>query len=181
MKKKVLKEVTDWALHIILAVALGIAIILFVGRLTIVDGNSMNPTLRNKDVIIIESITQRFGTLKQGDIVVLKIPELLDGHRKYAIKRIIATENQHIEIRDGKVFVDGIKLDESYINSESTLAENSLYSDMTVPEGCLYVLGDNRIPDKSLDSRAFGVVKKDRVIGKCWIRLFPFSEAGSVK
>ena len=140
----------------------------------------MNPTLQNEDIVIIESITQRFGSLKQGDIVVLKVPELLDGHQKYAIKRIIAFENQHVKIADGKVFVDGVELDEAYINTDSTLAEGSLYSDMIVPEGCLYILGDNRLPDKSKDSRTFGAVNKERVIGRCWIRIFPFSEAGPV-
>lgn len=180
MSKKILKEVWDWALHIALAVAIGLLIIVFLGRLTIVEGNSMNPTLKNEDILIIESITQRFGSLEQGDIVVLKIPELLNGHQKYAIKRIIALENQHVKIADGKVFVDGVPLDEDYINTDTTTADGSLYADMIVPEGCLYVMGDNRIPEKSKDSRTFGAVNEDRVVGRCWIRIFPFSEAGPV-
>ena len=181
MKKSTLKEILDWIFHIALAAILGILIVLFIGRLTIVDGNSMNPTLENQNVLIIENITPRFGTLKQGDIVVMKIPEILGSKRQYAIKRIIATENQHIEIRDGMVFVDGVKLDEDYVNYKETLVDNELYSDMVVPKGSIYVMGDNRIPDKSKDSRSFGVVNKSRVIGKCWVRIFPFSEAGPVR
>ncbi len=180
MNKKLIKEIWDWVLHILLAVVLGLIIIIYLGRLTIVEGNSMNPTLKSQDILIIESITQRFGSLKQGDIVVLKIPELLDGKQKYAIKRIIAMENQHVRIADGKVYVDGVPLEEDYINTETTWAEGSLYADMTVPQGCLYVLGDNRIPEKSKDSRIFGAVNKNRVVGRCWIRIFPFSEAGPV-
>lgn len=181
MSKELKKNILDWTLHIAVAIALGIVIIVFVGRLTIVEGNSMTPTLKSQNVVIIESITQRLGTLKPGDIVVLKIPELLDGHKKYAIKRIIAMENQHVEIRDGKVFVDGQALKENYINGEETTAGDPLYADVIVPKGCIYVLGDNRIPDKSRDSRTFGAVNQDRIIGKCWIRLFPFSEAGPVR
>ncbi len=181
MNKKLIREIIDWVVHILIAVALGLGITTFIGRLTVVDGNSMSPTLKNQNVLIIESITPRFGTIKQGDIVVLKIPELLEGTKKYAIKRIIAKENQHVVIRDGKVFVDGIVLEESYTNSKETFADGSPYADIIVPEGCVYLLGDNRIPDKSRDSRTFGVVSEKRIVGKCWVRIFPFSQAGSVK
>lgn len=181
MNKKLLREILSWILHIAVAVALGLGVITFLGRLTVVNGNSMSPTLKNQNVIIIESITPRFGTIKQGDIVVLRMPELLEGKQKYAVKRVIAKENQNIEIRDGKVFVDGKQLSENYINNEETNIGNTLYADMVVPEGCIYVLGDNRIPEKSRDSRVFGPVKKDRIVGKCWIRIFPFTEAGQVE
>ncbi len=181
MSKELKKNIFDWVMHIVVAIALGVVIIVYVGRLTIVDGNSMAPTLQSQNVVIIESLTQRFGTIKPGDIVVLKIPELLDGHKKYAIKRIIAVENQRVEIREGKVFVDGIALIESYINGEQTTTNDPMYADVTVPKGCIYVLGDNRIPDKSRDSRTFGTINVDRIVGKCWIRLFPFSEAGPVR
>ena len=181
MSKELKKNILEWLLHIIVAIGLGLVIILYVGRLTIVDGNSMAPTLQNQNVIIIESLTQRFDSIKPGDIVVLKIPELLEGDKKYAIKRIIAVENQHVEIRDGKVFVDGTALVENYINGEATIADDAMYADVIVPEDCIYVLGDNRMPEKSRDSRTFGVIKEDRIIGKSWIRLFPFSEAGPVR
>jgi signal peptidase I len=181
VNKKLFNEILSWVLHIAIAAVLGVSVIVFLGRLTIVNGNSMSPTLKNQNVIIIESITPRFGTIQQGDIVVLKIPELLEGKQKYAVKRVIAKENQHIEIRDGKVFVDGRQLVEDYINNEETHIGNNLYADMTVPEGCIYVLGDNRIPEKSRDSRVFGPVKEDRIVGKCWIRIFPFTEAGRVE
>ncbi|HBR02210.1 MAG TPA: signal peptidase I [Ruminiclostridium sp.] len=183
MNKHDLKNLLDWVLHIVLAIALGLLITVFLGRLTVVDGNSMNSTLQNGDVIIIEAVTPRFGTIQSGDIVVLKIPELLENRKKYAIKRVIATENEHVEIRDGKVFIDGSELSEPYVSAGAgeTAVENSLYADITVPEGCIYVLGDNRIPDKSRDSRAFGPVSTDRILGKSWIRIFPFSNAGYVR
>jgi signal peptidase I len=175
------KNIVEWFLHIAVAVVLGLGITTYIGRLTIVDGNSMSPTLKNQNVIIIECLTPRFGNIKQGDIVVLKIPELLEGKKKYAIKRVIATENQHVEIRDGKVFVDGSELSESYTNTSETYAAGSPYDDIIVPEDCIYLLGDNRIPDKSRDSRTFGVVSKKRIVGKSWIRIFPFSQAGPIK
>lgn len=181
MNRKLFKEISGWVFNIAAAVVLGLAIITFLGRLTVVNGNSMSPTLKNQNVLIIESITPRFGTIEPGDIVVLKVPELLEGNQKYAIKRVIAKENQHVKIYDGNVFIDGVKISENYINGEKTYADNSLYADIIVPEGCIYVLGDNRIPEKSRDSRVFGPVKEDRIVGKCWIRAFPFTEAGPIE
>lgn len=181
MSKKIATEIIDWALYVFIVIALVLVIIVFVGRFTIVDGSSMSPTLKNHDVLIIESITPRFGTIEQGDIVVLRIPELLSGKGKYAIKRVIAEEDQHVQIADGKVFVDGRQLKEDYVNDEDTLSSSSLYDDIIVPKGCIYVVGDNRIEGKSFDSRAFGPIKADRILGKTWVRVFPFTEAGAVK
>jgi signal peptidase I, bacterial type len=180
VEKRIIKEVIDWGLHIGIAVLLAVLVVTFLGRITVVEGTSMTPTLHNNDVLIIESITPRFGTLHQGDIVVLRIPELLGNNRKYAVKRIIAVENQHVLIKDGKVYVDGKELSEPYINGSYTDEMNDLYSDITVPEGCIYVLGDNRLPGKSHDSRVFGPVNKERVVGRCFVRIFPFSDFGSV-
>lgn len=180
MNKSIVKNILDWVLHLGLAAVLAILIIVYLGRLTVVDGSSMMPTLRNQDVLIIESVTQRFGKIQPGDIVVLRIPELLGGNKKHAVKRVIATEGQRIEVKNGKVYVDGVPKDENYINGNETSAENSIYENIIVPKDCVYVMGDNRIPGKSFDSRAFGAIKKDRIVGKCWIRLFPFSKAGSV-
>lgn len=181
MSNNLKKEILDWGIHIVIAVALAILLTVFVARFSIVEGNSMQPTLQNHNVLIVESISTRFRGARQGDIVVLRIPELLTGDEKYAIKRVIATENQHVVISDGKVYVDGIPLEEPYTNQVPTLAGNDLYDDLIVPEGCVYVLGDNRLPDKSRDSRIFGPVNKDRIIGRAVFRIFPFSGIGPVK
>ncbi|MGI6085329.1 MAG: signal peptidase I [Acetivibrionales bacterium] len=180
MNSKFFKEISGWFVNIAAAAALGLAVVIFLGRLTVVNGNSMYPTLKNQDVLIIENITPRFGTIEPGDIVVLRVPELLEGNQKYAVKRVIAKENQHVKIYDGNVYIDGKQLSENYVNNEKTYADNSLYADFVVPEGCIYVLGDNRIPEKSRDSRVFGPVKEDRIVGKCWIRIFPFTQAGPI-
>ncbi len=180
VKNKLAKEILEWALYIGIAVILALFIVLFLGRITIVEGTSMVPTLNNNDVLIIESLTPRFGTLRQGDIVVLRIPELLEGNRKHVIKRVIALEGQHILIKDGKVYVDGQELQEPYINGDYTEEVSDIHSDIVVPEGCIYVMGDNRLPGKSRDSRVFGPVNSDRVIGRCILRIFPFSGFGSV-
>ncbi len=175
-----LRETIEWVLYLGVSVLLALAIVNFLGRFTIVDGNSMQPTLQNRNVVIVENLSLRLHGVADGDIVVLKIPELLGNRRTYAIKRVIATEGETVRISAGHVYVDGLQLLEPYTAGVPTLADGSIYAEVKVPEGCIYVLGDNRNPDKSRDSRVFGVVNRDRVIGKAFVRLFPFSRLGMV-
>lgn len=164
----------DWVLHITFAIVLGIFIITFVAQRTVVDGNSMLPTLKDGDQLIIEKLTPRFSGVKTSDIVTIYIPEHLDRNREYIVKRVIATEGDFVEIRDGGVFVNGQKLTEEYTLGEETMSVREEYSSLTVPEEHIYVLGDNRMPNASLDSRSFGPVGLDRVIGTMLIRIYPF-------
>jgi signal peptidase I len=173
------KEIIDWLVHIVLAIVVTLFVITFIGQLTIVQGNSMLPTLKNNNIIFIEKLTLRFGNIEQGDIVVIKIPELLSDNKSYAVKRILATEGQKVEILDGRVFVDGEIIEESYTTGQETFATGT-FSDMVVPNGCIYVLGDNRLPGASKDSRVFGPIKKDRVAGRAIFRIYPLSEIGKI-
>lgn len=173
-KNAAAKEILDWILHITFAIIAGILIITYVAQRTVVDGNSMLPTLKDKDQLIIEKLTPRFSHIKGSDIVTIYIPEYLDRNKKYVVKRVIATEGDFVEIRQDGVFVNGQKLDENYILGEETLPVKEDYSSMTVPEGHIYVLGDNRMPNGSFDSRSFGTVGLDRVVGKMLVRVYPF-------
>jgi len=114
--KFVFKEALDWAAHIIIAVLIGLFIVNFVAQITIVNGSSMETTLHNGDRLIIEKISPRFGWLKRGDIVTINDYPGLDSDRKPIIKRIIGLEGDKVEIRDGKVYVNGEALEEDYIN-----------------------------------------------------------------
>lgn len=175
------KEILDWLKQIGLAIVVTFFIVNFVGQFTIVQGNSMLPTLENNDILIIEKLTQRFGAYKQGDIVVVKIPEFLDGGKTYAIKRIAATEGQRIAIHDGEVFVDGEKLQETYINGSETQIAAGLHDDLTVPKDAVYILGDNRLPGQSKDSRYFGPISVKQITGRVIFRLFPLRGFGLLK
>lgn len=179
--KSPLAEILEWIAYLAVSIGIALLIVNFVGRLTIVDGNSMYPTLGNRNIVVSESVSLRFQEVGNGDVVVLRIPEMLGGNRTYAIKRVIATSGQTIRFADGRIYIDGVLLDEPYVNGRDTLAVSSLYSDMAVPEGTIYVLGDNRTPDKSRDSRLFGPVNQQRIIGRAWVRIFPFSDIGMVR
>lgn len=103
------------------------------------------------------------GIFKRFSYYVLEI-----GKKSY-IKRVIATEGEHVEIKEGSVYINGEKLDEPYLQDDVVTGFlNGLYTDLTVPEGCVYVLGDNR--SHSTDSRRFGCIPVDKIESKVFIR-----------
>jgi len=178
-EKRIIKEILDWALHVVIAVVIGLLIVNFVGQITIVNKTSMLPTLKDKDVLIIEKISPRLKKIKAGDIVTIKDINV-GGVEETIIKRVIAVENDLVEIRDGKVYVNGEEIEEDYINSDYTYPTDPRYSKIKIPEGCVYVLGDNRLPNESLDSRTFGPVKVSKISGRAFIRIFPFKRFGFI-
>ena len=116
--------------------------------------------------------------MKKGDIVTVYIPEHLGKGKDYVVKRIIAIGNDTVEINNGKIFVNGDELKEEYINGSDTQEVNQEYSKLTIPEDCVYILGDNRFPHASLDSRSIGPVQKSKITGKVMVRYYPFKKAG---
>lgn len=176
MEKKRMREILDWVLHIGIAVIIGILFVTFVGQRTIVYDISMQPTLVEGDNLLIEKLGHRFGWLKRGDIIVYKPPE----SEIRLIKRLIALEGDSVQIKDGKVYVNGelflIGLPKEPVTPDPVKPE---YNDLTVPEGMYYVLGDNR--QFSEDSTEIGPIKKDWVSGRAILRLYPFDKFGSLK
>ncbi len=173
VKNPVLREILDWGAHILAALLAGYLIVTFVLQRTIVQEYSMEPTLFENDNLWIEKISPRFGWLKRGDIITIRAGQHLEPGKKYLIKRIIALENETIEIKDGRVYINGELLEEDYINNAETLPVDPQYAKMKVPEGHVYVMGDNR--DNSLDSRTIGPVPVKDIAGKAFVRFWPLS------
>lgn len=161
-------EIYDWIQCFITALVGGILIFTFIGRIIRVDGNSMFSTLHNDDMVLTSNL---FYTPKAGDIVVLQTNSYGSSP---LVKRIIATEGQTVDINfdEGIVYVDGVALYEPYTNTLTNLREDFTGA-VTVPKGCIFVMGDNR--NSSLDSRnaAVGMVDKRCIIGKVYIILLP--------
>lgn len=145
----------------------------FVGRLIVVDGISMEPTLQDGELLLVRSIGYQ---PKNGDIVILAKEGFHDGNA--IVKRVIATGGQTLEIdyEAGKVYVDGMVLEEPYIKEFMVQYPYQSITSITVPEGSIFVMGDNR--NNSDDSRdpALGVVEERLVLGKAVLVLFPFSQ-----
>jgi signal peptidase I len=191
----IIREIVETAL---------IAVLIFVGVRSLVlnfkvDGSSMVPSLVNGEMLLVnknayESFDlyslvdwlpgvdhagakeiQPFDGPNRGDVVVFDPP--VTSSKPY-IKRIIGLPGETIEIRNGRVFVDGIMLEEPYLDGNETDCGPRSCEPVTVPEGHVYVLGDNR--SNSSDSRFFGTVEISSILGKAWITYWPVDHIGKV-
>lgn len=174
-KKSILSNLFDFVEAIVFAAVLAIVVLTIFVRTGFVEGSSMVPTMHEGDRYLISNL---FYTPKQGDIIVFS-PDVADNTgSKLWVKRIIATEGQKIYINpeNGKVYIDDVLYDEPYLNqiTEPKITENPI----TVPEGHIFVMGDNRGDSK--DSRSIGCVDTRRIVGRLLVRIFPISKFGFV-
>lgn len=170
------KELMEWLRAILLALIVG-SILSMTVRPTLVSGNSMAPTLNDRNYLIIDKVTYRFEPPARGDIVVFKTKlKTAQGVSKDLIKRIIAVPGDELVVEGGDVFVNGHQLKESYVLEEIT--EGSLK--MTIPPEKVFVLGDNR--HISMDSRSdqVGLIPYYDIRGKILIRVLPVKDFGQV-
>lgn len=184
-----LKEVFDWAIHIAAAVIIAMLIVKFVAQVTVVVGTSMMPTLEHNDRLMMDKLTLRFRDFSRGDIVVVEAKEELvrsgnNAENSPLIKRVIAVEGDIVEIKEGSVFVNEEELREFYIYGDRTYGKPDSYDApirLEVPEGKVFVLGDNRHLGGSIDSRELGPFSVDRIIGRVVFRIFPLESLGGLK
>ena len=164
------RDLYEWTQALVGSVLAVVLVFTFLIRLIGVDGHSMVPTLQNGDrLLVLSSLLDH--DYEYGDIVVLREESFLE---EPIVKRVIATEGQTVDIdfEAGIVYVDGEALDEPYIN-EPTYMEEGTEFPLTVPEGCIFVMGDNR--NHSSDSRdsRLGTVDTRCVLGKAVFLAFP--------
>lgn len=207
--KKILKEVWEWVYTLAIAILIAFLIKGFLFDIVKVDGSSMVPTLTHNDrllisklgyspeqgdIIILDStykaresyydkIAEEEGKDELGiiskTIKYFSLPKNLK-HRYY-VKRIIALPGQTVDIKDGKVLVDGVELDEPYINTMTNKTDMSVSYPVTVEEDMVFVMGDNRGNSEDSRSSRLGQVPFDAIVGKSQFRFFPFNEMGVTK
>ncbi|MEG1632560.1 MAG: signal peptidase I [Oscillospiraceae bacterium] len=168
-------EVYDWIQCVVVALLFCVLLFSFFTRLVDVIGSSMYPTLEDRDKIVISKL---FYTPKQGDIIVFRKDSFKD---EPLVKRIIATEGQTVDIdfQKGIVYVDGKALDEPYI-AELTLEPLNFNGQITVPEGCIFVMGDNRMHSTDSRDNRIGCVDTRCIMGKVYFTVYPLKNFGSV-
>ena len=169
-KKENSRELYEWVQALVGSVLAVVLVFTFIIRLIGVDGHSMVPTLQDSDRLLVLN-SMLYDDYKYGDIVVLRKETFLE---EPIVKRVIATEGQTVDIDfdEGVVYVDGQALEEDYINERTYLEEGTEFP-LTVPEGSIFVMGDNR--NRSSDSRdsRLGTVDTRYVIGKAVFMAFP--------
>lgn len=178
-KKKInLKDTVSFIIYIAVVFVITYLVITYVGQRTEVIGTSMEYTLSDGDNLIVDKISYRFHDPERFDIIVFPYQYKEDT---YYIKRIIGLPGETVQIDDnGTIYIDGKELKESYgreiIKNPGTAAEP-----IKLGEGEYFVLGDNR--NASSDSRdpSVGIIKRDEIVGRAWLRIYPFSKFGFIK
>lgn len=169
--KKTRSEIYDWLRCIVTAIIVCVLVFIFGARIVGVVGSSMVPTLHEGDRIITSNL---FYKPKQGDIVVFRKDSFDD---RALVKRVIATEGQTVDIdfEQGIVYVDGAPLKEDYVNAP-TVRELDFDDEITVPPGCVFVMGDNRNESTDSRSEALGCVDTRYLIGRGYIVFLPIRD-----
>lgn len=205
------KDILEWIICVIVAVVLAIIIRYFVGTPTVVKQVSMYPTLKQNDRLILNRLTRTTKTMpKRGDIITFEAPldqnnyseesviapydnqedwgivqkfvyNVLEIGKVSYIKRVIALPGEHIEIKDGAVYINGTMLVEDYLGDDvlTTSLGGGEYIDLVVPDNCVFAMGDNRPGSK--DSRYFGCIPLEKIESKVVIRFWPLNVFGKVK
>ncbi|MGL4913569.1 MAG: signal peptidase I [Romboutsia sp.] len=177
MSEKVKKEIIEWIKVFALAIVFAFVITQFI-KPTLVRGDSMYSTLEEGDYLIINRMSYKLKEPKYGDIIVFESDlEQDDGTSKDLVKRVVGVGGDTVKIENSKVYVNGQELNEPYIHNEIT--EGNI--DTVVPEGKVFVLGDNR--EISLDSRyeSVGFIDDSDILGKVVVRLYPFNKIGKLE
>lgn len=175
--KSIIRELFGWLIFIAIVVAVSYAVVTFVGQRTQVSGESMETTLSDGDQLIVDKISYRFRDPKRYDIVVF--PYRYEKNTFY-IKRIIGLPGETVQIVDGYVYINGQILGEQY--GSALIEDPGLAAEpITLGADEYFVLGDNR--NNSQDSRTANVgnIHRDELIGRAWVRLWPFDKIGVIK
>lgn len=177
-EKNMWSEIGGWVLYFLIVLATTWLIITFVGQRTKVDGHSMEPTLQDADNLIVDKISYRLRDPERFDIIVFPYQH---AENVYYIKRIIGMPGETLQIIDGSVYIDGELLEDDIYGAE--LIENPMTAanPITLGEDEYFVMGDNR--NHSSDSRdpSVGVLSRDQLIGRAWVRIYPFDKIGFIK
>lgn len=175
--KSIVRELMEWVVYLLLIVGLTYLIVTFVGQRTEVSGSSMETTLSDGDQLIVDKISYRFRDPERYDIIVFPY-----RYKKntYYIKRIIGLPGETVQIVNGEVYINGTLLGEEYGN-EVMMDAGLAAEPVTLGEDEYFVLGDNR--NHSQDSRAadVGILKREELIGRAWVRLLPLRDFGVIR
>ncbi len=173
-------EVLDWVKYILAAILIGFLLTNYVVQRNEVVGSSMYPTLVDKDQLWVEKLTPVLGQIKRGDIITFSLHASDQGKipDEDLVKRVIALPGDHLQLTEEGIYINGELQVEAYLldGMVTGMSDNPDYNDIVLAEDTYFVMGDNRV--NSRDSRSFGPIAKDDIIGEVWIRIYPFDRFG---
>lgn len=202
-KRSLFQKIVEWWFCTLIALILALLTRYYLVTPTLVKQTSMYPTLEENNRLIISRVRRiTNGSYKRGDIITFEEPSktnninlngsiaiydeepegivnkfiyyVVEINKRSYIKRIIAVEGDFLEIKSGKVYINGEELEEEYL-PEGTTTKTGYYNSITIPEGYVFVMGDNR--ENSVDSRSFGCIPVEKIEGKVILRYWPLTEA----
>ncbi|HUW21969.1 MAG TPA: signal peptidase I [Candidatus Bathyarchaeia archaeon] len=179
---RIIKKVGAFFLDIIetgvIALSIFIVVYLFVMQPHEVKGNSMFPSFEHGEFLLTDKISYRLNQPQRGDVIVFRAP--LNTQFDY-IKRIIGLPRETVMVKDGYIYIQNQKVDEIYLPEDTVIRAGNAFSEgkpVTIPEGQYFVMGDNRA--HSSDSRDWGTVPRDNIVGRVWFRYWPFDRFGKI-
>lgn len=174
----VMRELLGWLFYILIIIGLTYLIITYVGQRTRVSGSSMETTLSDGDNLIVDKLSYRFQDPKRFDIVVFPYKY---EENTYYIKRIIGLPGDTVQVKDGYTYINGELLESDIYGAEVMIEAGTASEPITLGEEEYFVLGDNR--NHSLDSRdpSVGILKREDLIGRAWVRIYPFDKMGVIR
>lgn len=187
MHKSSLRVLAEWVLVVVVALSAAMGVRVYVLQQFYISGPSMETTLFGNDRVLVNKLEYRFGDIERGDVVVFDRITTNNGVVEHddLIKRVIALGGESIEIKKCVVHVDDVAIEEPYLDdagaTNPNLNERCRVVDMprmVVPDGSVFVLGDNR--PESFDSRSFGVIPESLILGKAFAVVWPPSRFGGL-
>jgi len=172
--KKYFRTIMEWAILIVIAWVLSFGIRTFIVDTRIVPTGSMLPTIQLQDRLIFDKVFYKSKPLQRGDIIMFTAPEG-SGEKDDLVKRIIGLPGETLEVKEGKVWINGEPIEEPYLME----APEYEYGPIAIPEGSYIVFGDNR--NNSKDSHVWGFITEDKIKGKVLLRYWPLDRFGFLK
>ena len=175
--KAIMKDIPSNSLFLLVVLACTLLLVKYVGQRTVVVGDSMEHTLSNGDSLIVDKISYRFRDPKRFEIIVFPFEY---KEQTYYIKRIIGLPGETVRIdKDGVIYINGQPFSENY-GAETILDPGTAIDEVTLGPDEYFVLGDNR--NHSSDSRvpSVGLIKRNNIIGRAWVRIYPFNKMGGI-
>jgi signal peptidase I len=174
------RSIVEWVIVIAGALVVALLIKAFLVQAFYIPSASMVPTLEIGDRVLVNKLSYRLHDVNRGDLVVFERPEGEASDIKDLIKRVVGLPGEEVVIQDNAVWIDGERLEEGYLPDGTVITQGKLQCTQqrpcAVPDDSVWVMGDNR--DESFDSRYFGPIDEDDIVGRAFLRIWPLSSFG---